>query len=56
MSDVEELGEDKCYPRGAGDQEDGVESGEVRVAAAVWAIDQGSVHLLGCYGILLRAW
>lgn len=39
MGDVEELGEDECYACGAGDQEDGVEGGEVGVGAAVGAID-----------------
>lgn len=53
MGDVEELGEDEGHACGAGDEEDGVEGGEVGVGAAVWAVDEGCVRLLGCDGVLL---
>lgn len=56
MGDVEELGEDECYTGGTGDQEDGVEGGEVGVGATVGAVDQGCVRLRGCYGVLLGLW
>lgn len=38
MGNVEELGENECDAGGAGDEEDGVEGGEVGVGAAVWAV------------------
>lgn len=54
VGDVEELGEDERDAGGAGDQDDGVEGGEVGVGAAVWAVDEGRVRLRGRYGVLLR--
>lgn len=53
VGDVEELGEDKCYAGGAGDQKDGVEGGEVGMGSTVWTIDEGCVRFWGCYGVLL---
>ena len=56
MGDVEELGEHKRYAGGAGDQEDGVEGGEVGMVSTVRTIDEGCVRFGGCYGVLLGLW
>ena len=39
MGDVEGLDEDECHAGGFGNEQDGVEGGEVGVGAAVWTID-----------------